>query len=317
MRPHEQPADSDRADLSVVDRDGRPAGPDPTDGRRPRSDCAGDHQSAEVAATGGRDDDDADNSEDGAELCVVSLDFFAPPRSGARMGHDLRKAVSALHHRGPDAGGVWTSEGVGLGHRRLSILDLSPLGHQPMRSHERPLTYGVQRRGLQLPARCAPSSRPLGRRFRAAATPRWCSRPSSSGASRPPSALHRHVRHRGLGRARAAAAADSRPPGREAAVLRLGRQGASGSARSSRRCARSARGSPRSTATRWATTSTTATSTRRARSTGTSPSCCRATGSSWARAASPSIRRYWSVLDSVHDRLQGTRRSSSPSSSKR
>jgi asparagine synthase (glutamine-hydrolysing) len=38
----------------------------------------------------------------------------------------------ALLHRGPDDGGVWSAPGVFLGHRRLSILDLSPAGHQPM-----------------------------------------------------------------------------------------------------------------------------------------------------------------------------------------
>lgn len=39
-----------------------------------------------------------------------------------------------LIHRGPDDGGVWVDEeaGVGLSHRRLSIIDLSPAGHQPM-----------------------------------------------------------------------------------------------------------------------------------------------------------------------------------------
>ena len=42
----------------------------------------------------------------------------------------------SLAHRGPDDEGTWFSEDgrVGLGHRRLSILDLSPLGHQPMLS---------------------------------------------------------------------------------------------------------------------------------------------------------------------------------------
>jgi asparagine synthase (glutamine-hydrolysing) len=44
--------------------------------------------------------------------------------------------ADALRHRGPDAGGVWTNAaaGVAFGHRRLSILDLSEAGAQPMRS---------------------------------------------------------------------------------------------------------------------------------------------------------------------------------------
>jgi asparagine synthase (glutamine-hydrolysing) len=44
--------------------------------------------------------------------------------------------TSALRHRGPDDSGVWASEDgrAVLGHRRLSIIDLSKLGHQPMHS---------------------------------------------------------------------------------------------------------------------------------------------------------------------------------------
>lgn len=44
----------------------------------------------------------------------------------------------ALTHRGPDDAGMYIDEkhGVGLGHRRLSILDLSPLGHQPMSNED-------------------------------------------------------------------------------------------------------------------------------------------------------------------------------------
>ncbi len=44
----------------------------------------------------------------------------------------LKKMNDTLSHRGPDDEGVWINENIGLAQRRLSILDLSPLGHQPM-----------------------------------------------------------------------------------------------------------------------------------------------------------------------------------------
>jgi asparagine synthase (glutamine-hydrolysing) len=46
----------------------------------------------------------------------------------------LELMAVSLSHRGPDASGMWSdaSAGVGLAHRRLSILDLSVLGNQPM-----------------------------------------------------------------------------------------------------------------------------------------------------------------------------------------
>jgi asparagine synthase (glutamine-hydrolysing) len=48
----------------------------------------------------------------------------------------LRSVTDALAHRGPDDAGYWTNAtaGIALGHRRLSIIDLSPAGHQPMLS---------------------------------------------------------------------------------------------------------------------------------------------------------------------------------------
>ncbi len=48
-----------------------------------------------------------------------------------------KQMVQSLHHRGPDHSAVWSHEGLGvtLGHARLSILDLSQAGNQPMTSH--------------------------------------------------------------------------------------------------------------------------------------------------------------------------------------
>lgn len=57
---------------------------------------------------------------------------LSPDALEARTGRMTR----ALVHRGPDQEGVWVDPegGPGLGFRRLAILDLSPTGHQPMRS---------------------------------------------------------------------------------------------------------------------------------------------------------------------------------------
>jgi asparagine synthase (glutamine-hydrolysing) len=46
----------------------------------------------------------------------------------------LDSAVQFLSHRGPDDIGVYEDNNFGLGHARLSIIDLSALGHQPMKS---------------------------------------------------------------------------------------------------------------------------------------------------------------------------------------
>jgi asparagine synthase (glutamine-hydrolysing) len=57
-------------------------------------------------------------------------------------GDGLRAAArgmsDAMLHRGPDDGGTWhdAEQGIAFGHRRLSIIDLSPAGHQPMASHD-------------------------------------------------------------------------------------------------------------------------------------------------------------------------------------
>src|SRR3954453_965066 len=61
-------------------------------------------------------------------MCGIA-GFIDPAR-----GRDvLERMTSAIARRGPDDKGHYLENGVGLGHRRLAIIDLSPLGHQPMR----------------------------------------------------------------------------------------------------------------------------------------------------------------------------------------
>jgi asparagine synthase (glutamine-hydrolysing) len=59
-------------------------------------------------------------------------------RPGTQRGHQgaIDAMTSAVAHRGPDASGIFADleAGVALGHRRLSIVDLSPTGAQPMKS---------------------------------------------------------------------------------------------------------------------------------------------------------------------------------------
>lgn len=60
-----------------------------------------------------------------------------------QLASDSRLApmLKAMESRGPDDGGTWLQEHVGLGHRRLSIIDLSDDGHQPMHDQELTLVF--------------------------------------------------------------------------------------------------------------------------------------------------------------------------------
>src|SRR5215475_9037162 len=68
-------------------------------------------------------------------------------RFGATTVDDIRARVVAmsdtLERRGPDASGTWVDSrvGLGLGHRRLSILDLSSAANQPMVRDGHVITY--------------------------------------------------------------------------------------------------------------------------------------------------------------------------------
>ena len=68
-------------------------------------------------------------------MCGIAGLLDLERRSGSQELEALGRAMAAtLNHRGPDAHGVWSDveAGVALGHTRLSIVDLSPAGAQPM-----------------------------------------------------------------------------------------------------------------------------------------------------------------------------------------
>ncbi|MBI5511324.1 MAG: asparagine synthase (glutamine-hydrolyzing) [Deltaproteobacteria bacterium] len=71
-------------------------------------------------------------------MCGIAglIDLSGAPAASSTIERMLQTIV----HRGPDDGGVFVDGPVGLGHRRLAILDLSVAAHQPMQSHDGALT---------------------------------------------------------------------------------------------------------------------------------------------------------------------------------
>jgi len=61
----------------------------------------------------------------------INRDPDAPMDEGA-----IRRMAGLLAHRGPDGEGAFVKDHVGLGHRRLAIIDLSPAGRQPMSNED-------------------------------------------------------------------------------------------------------------------------------------------------------------------------------------
>ncbi len=64
-------------------------------------------------------------------MCGISGYFSS---SQAFSADDLRRMTESIRHRGPDAGGYFEDDVVGLGNRRLSIIDLSARANQPIHS---------------------------------------------------------------------------------------------------------------------------------------------------------------------------------------
>jgi asparagine synthase (glutamine-hydrolysing) len=68
-------------------------------------------------------------------MCGIA-GIWDPTAGGEALARRTLAATTTIAHRGPDGDGVWTDPqaGIGLGHRRLAIIDLSPGGRQPMAS---------------------------------------------------------------------------------------------------------------------------------------------------------------------------------------
>jgi asparagine synthase (glutamine-hydrolysing) len=65
-------------------------------------------------------------------MCGIT-GFWQSKRTQAQPAEILRDMATTLSHRGPDDSGIFHDDcGIGLGFRRLSVIDLSPQGHQPM-----------------------------------------------------------------------------------------------------------------------------------------------------------------------------------------
>ena len=67
-------------------------------------------------------------------MCGIAGVLTSAAASREQIERDAIAMADSLAHRGPDDHGIWSDPdaGIALTHRRLSIVDLSPAGHQPM-----------------------------------------------------------------------------------------------------------------------------------------------------------------------------------------
>lgn len=72
-------------------------------------------------------------------MCGISI--IINQKNSPVAEQDIRKINDIIAHRGPDSDGFFLHKNFAFGHRRLSILDLSPSGHQPMKAFDYTITY--------------------------------------------------------------------------------------------------------------------------------------------------------------------------------
>ena len=75
-------------------------------------------------------------------MCAIIGYFLNSKLNSKNYFEWLAQGTDLMAHRGPDDKGIWCSDDnqVGLGHRRLSIIDLSNSGKQPMENSTKNLT---------------------------------------------------------------------------------------------------------------------------------------------------------------------------------
>ena len=64
-------------------------------------------------------------------MCGIA-GVYSKNKSIDALNNIAKNMANAIFHRGPDDSGLWQNECIALSHRRLSIIDLSNAGHQPM-----------------------------------------------------------------------------------------------------------------------------------------------------------------------------------------
>ncbi len=155
-------------------------------------------------------------------MCGIAGFLELERRSGTQELEAIADAMAAtLAHRGPDARGVFVDAeaGIALGHTRLSIIDLSPAGAQPMVSANG--RYVIAYNGEIYSANeIRPELEALGHRFRGHSdTEVMVEAIAEWGVASDGRPSHRHVRLCPVGQEREALEPGARPARHQAALL--------------------------------------------------------------------------------------------------
>lgn len=84
-------------------------------------------------------------------MCRIAAKISRLPDCGLTYSDSAQKMVRAMSHGGPDDEGIYCHDAVTLGHRRLSIIELSSAGHQPMQDayNELVITFNGEKYNYQ------------------------------------------------------------------------------------------------------------------------------------------------------------------------